>query len=230
MLRIRMFAVCAALFACQARAQSSETGKAQYQARCVGCHGADGTGGGHGPAIVDVPRPRATTKPAVLELIRKGIPDRGMPAFQISDEEASAIADFVMSLKTPVKAPTTVAPPGDAAAGERFFSKNNCGSCHMLRGRGGVLGPDLSNAGRERTLAQIEQALRDPGAAGQSTAAEDGVAGPLIPRSPYISATAESFKASRRTRAILICSCLAPTKSSICCQKIKSQTSSTTNR
>jgi hypothetical protein len=46
---------------------------------------------------VDVPRPRATTKAAVLELIRKGIPDRGMPAFEVSNEEASAIADCVLS-------------------------------------------------------------------------------------------------------------------------------------
>ena len=39
-------------------AQTNEIGKAQYQARCVGCHGEDGSGGGHGPGIVDVGRPR----------------------------------------------------------------------------------------------------------------------------------------------------------------------------
>ena len=33
----------------------------------------------------------------------------------------------------------------------------------MIQGRGGVLGPDLSNLGRERRLAQIEQALHSPG-------------------------------------------------------------------
>jgi alcohol dehydrogenase (cytochrome c) len=52
---------------------------------------------------------------------------------------------------------------GDAAAGERLFAgKGNCTNCHMVRGRGGILGPDLSDIGRERTSAQIEQALRDP--------------------------------------------------------------------
>jgi len=35
----------------------------------------------------------------------------------------------------------------------------------MIQGSGGILGPDLSNVGRDRTPAQIEQALRDPGAA-----------------------------------------------------------------
>jgi putative heme-binding domain-containing protein len=56
---------------------------------------------------------------------------------------------------------------GDAAAGERLFAgKGNCATCHMVRGRGSVLGPDLSDIGRDRTAAQIEQALRDPGGAG----------------------------------------------------------------
>src|SRR5579862_6067830 len=55
---------------------------------------------------------------------------------------------------------------GDATAGERIFAgKGNCISCHMVRGRGGVLGPDLSRVGRDRNPAQIEQALRDPGSA-----------------------------------------------------------------
>src|SRR6185436_850566 len=54
--------------------------------------------------------------------------------------------------------------PGDADLGERFFTgAGNCSSCHMVRGRGGVLGPDLSNLGRERRVLQIERALREPG-------------------------------------------------------------------
>src|SRR3954451_3056232 len=118
MLGIPTLTICTALL-------MQVAGKTDYLARCVGCHGADGTGGGHGPAIVDVPRPRGTSKAAVLELIRNGIPDRGMPAFQISGEEASAIADYVMSLKTPAKALVTAASsPGDAAAGERFYRRN----------------------------------------------------------------------------------------------------------
>jgi len=55
---------------------------------------------------------------------------------------------------------------GDVAAGERLFAgKGNCTNCHMVRGRGGILGPDLSDIGRELTSAQIEQVLRAPGSA-----------------------------------------------------------------
>ena len=55
---------------------------------------------------------------------------------------------------------------GDAAAGERLFAgKGNCANCHMVRGRGGILGPDFSDIGRERSPVQMEHALRDPGGA-----------------------------------------------------------------
>jgi alcohol dehydrogenase (cytochrome c) len=145
------------------RAQTMEPGKRQYQARCVGCHGEDGAGGGHGPSIVDVRRPRATTREAVREVIRKGIPNTAMPPFPIPAAELEAITTYVMSLKAPAKAAvTSEAAPGDIAAGERIFAARNCASCHMVRGRGGILGPDLSNVG-DRSAAQIEQALRDPG-------------------------------------------------------------------
>jgi putative heme-binding domain-containing protein len=54
---------------------------------------------------------------------------------------------------------------GDFAAGARLFSESgNCVQCHMLRGRGGSLGPDLTNLARERSLGQIVQALHNPGA------------------------------------------------------------------
>src|SRR5260370_16056479 len=154
-------AICLAAPVNYAAAQTAEVGKRPYQARCVGCHGEDGTGGGHGPSIVDVRRSRATSLEAVRSLILKGIPDGGMPAFRISEEEAGAIAAYVLTLKQPAVA---VSPEGNAAAGERFFAgKGNCSACHMVRGHGGILGPDLSNIGRDRTLLQIEQALRDTG-------------------------------------------------------------------
>src|SRR5204863_10090855 len=89
----------AMLYATAAAAQPAGAGKSQYQARCVGCHGEDGTGGGHGPSIVDVPRPLATTQEGIRNLILKGIPDRGMPAFPRPVVEADAIAAYVMTFK-----------------------------------------------------------------------------------------------------------------------------------
>src|SRR5258708_3651912 len=152
MIRISVVAVCLALFWTCASAQTADAGKRLYQARCVGCHGEDGFGGGHGPNIVEVRRPRATTKEAVRDVILKGIPDGGMPAFKVSAEEADAMATFVMTLKAPAtSAAATETVPGDPQAGEPFLSaKLNCSNGHLVRGKGSAIGPDLSAIGRDR--------------------------------------------------------------------------------
>ena len=145
-------------------AQTPVDGKRQFIARCAGCHGEDGAGGGHGPAIVNLPQPRAASITEVRNVILKGIPERGMPAFQLPAGEIDALAQLVMALKSPAGASVVTAAGGDASAGEQFFAgKGACLSCHMVRGRGGVLGPDLSGIGRTRTPAQLEEALRNPG-------------------------------------------------------------------
>jgi len=42
---------------------------------------------------------------------------------------------------------------------ELFHGTARCSECHMIRGNGGLLGPDLSNIGAERTLRQLREAL-----------------------------------------------------------------------
>jgi PQQ-dependent dehydrogenase (methanol/ethanol family) len=151
-----------------ASAQSLEVGKKAYETRCVGCHGSDGAGGGHGPGILELRRSRATSREALREVILKGIPDAGMPPFPMSDGEVEGIIAYIAMLKAPA---AEYPVPGDPLSGERFFTgKGNCASCHMVRGRGGVLGPDLSNLARTRKLGQIEQALKEPGAASATPA------------------------------------------------------------
>ncbi len=179
MKRIATLAIFFALYGIVVCAQTVDSAKQLYQGLCVGCHGEDGSGGGHGPSFLDVRRPRATSLEAVRNLIIKGIPDGGMPAFKMPDSQADALAAYVMALKKPAAvASAGAASPGDPASGERFFAgKGNCGNCHMVRGRGGVLGPDLSNVGRDRNPTQIEQALRDPGAAAATPAGRGGRGG-----------------------------------------------------
>jgi len=152
-------------------AQSLQAGRKTYEARCVSCHGSDGTGGGHGPGIVS----RAASKTAMRDLIRNGIPNTGMPAFPMPDAELDALVAYIDVLKSPAADHPAA---GDAAAGERFFAgKGNCSSCHMVRGRGGILGPDLSNLASERRTRQIEQALREPGARGTAAGGDRENAG-----------------------------------------------------
>src|SRR5947209_13074706 len=97
MLRMSLpaLAACLTFFAADSRAQTIDAGKTQFQARCVSCHGEDGTGGARGITIVDLRQPRATSKDAVRDLIRTGIPNEGMPAFPIADNELESIAAYV---------------------------------------------------------------------------------------------------------------------------------------
>jgi mono/diheme cytochrome c family protein len=161
-------------------AQTLDTAKQQFK-RAAPDATATTEPAGHGPNIIDVAVPRATSggRPAT---IRKGLPDAGMPAFTLPAAELDSITAYVMTLKTPAGAPRMIAgdfgAAADPAAGEQFFlGKGDCTSCHMVRGRGGILGPDLSNVGRDRTPAQLEQALRDPGAATPVTAGRGGRGG-----------------------------------------------------
>lgn len=41
---------------------------------------------------------------------------------------------------------------GDAKRGELVYQRNACVSCHMINGRGGKIGPDLSRVGENRML------------------------------------------------------------------------------
>jgi PQQ-dependent dehydrogenase (methanol/ethanol family) len=142
-------------------AQDTESGRKQFEAICASCHGADGAGGEHGPSIVNVRRPGGR-QTDLRETITKGIPDGGMPAFSLPQSDLDALVAYVGVLRDPAADHPA---DGDFAAGARFFSESgNCVHCHMLRGHGGSIGPDLTNLARERSLGQIVQALRNPGA------------------------------------------------------------------
>ena len=161
----RRFAALLVIAAFDLTAQAPpDTAKRAYVTRCAGCHGEDGKGGGHGPGFLTVRRTRVTTRQSVYELIRNGIPEAAMPAFALPAAELNLITDYVMYLKAPAGgAPTTVV-AGDAAAGKRYFTAaGGCTRCHMVLGVGGVLGPDLSSVGRERTPAQLDETLRGHG-------------------------------------------------------------------
>src|SRR5258708_22622646 len=151
----------AALLAAPAFAQGVEAGRKQFEARCAACHGSDGAGGERGPGIVETKRGRPRARESLRASIRNGIPGSGMRAFSLSGADMNSVLAYVQFLIEPAsERPAT----GDAEAGARFFfGKGKCSGCHMVKGRGGVLGPELSNLAKERRLSQIEQALRSPG-------------------------------------------------------------------
>lgn len=138
------------------------TGKELFASNCARCHGEDGAGGEFGPTLVDMARSGQPGSPAGLrDVIRNGIPGSGMPPFALPEEQLNELVAFLQALRSPA---ASLNVPGDPLTGEKyFFGDGKCSTCHMVHGRGGTSGPALSNLGRERKLAQIEQALDRPG-------------------------------------------------------------------
>jgi PQQ-dependent dehydrogenase (methanol/ethanol family) len=126
---------------------------------CASCHGAAGEGGDRAPALISSARLRTMADGQIAGIIRGGT-SGGMPPFALPDAEIAQLVAFIRA-----KNPSAVraAPLEQIAAGTRyFFGDGGCSGCHMVRGRGGVNGPDLSNVAQRSTLKEIEAVLDDP--------------------------------------------------------------------
>src|SRR5262245_12829262 len=139
-----------------------EAGGRLFVGNCAVCHGADGRGSARGPSLTRGLIVDRGSDEEVAGVIRRGVPNSAMPPFALPDNEIKQLVAFVRSLRI-VAAQLVVA--GDRDLGKQlFFGKGRCSECHMIRGQGGLLGPDLSNVGGSRTLAEIRQAVLKPGA------------------------------------------------------------------
>ena len=131
----------------------------QFDGVCAGCHGEGGGGGDRAPALVNNVTLRTMTEAQIRDLIKSGTPG-GMPAFNLPDNNLQQLAGWLRSLN---QSAFDTRPAGDVAAGETFFfGKGQCSSCHMVRGRGQVNGPDLSAVGRRSTVRELELVLQNP--------------------------------------------------------------------
>ena len=136
-----------------------DAGRKLFQNSCSACHGPSG-GGGHGPSLVEGDRIRSLSDAQLFQSIQKGVPGTDMPPSSFSEAQIQQVAAFVRSLNAPAIESTV---PGDPeAGGSLFFGKAGCVSCHMIRGEGGFLGPDLSDAGVHMTLGQMRESLLQP--------------------------------------------------------------------
>lgn len=131
---------------------------------CAGCHGAEGQGG-RGPNLRDRVFWHPLDDETLFGSIKSGIKGSAMPAANLPDDQVWQLVAFVRSLTMPAM---YTHPPGDAKAGEEvFWGKTGCSNCHRIHGKGGMLGPDLSNVASMRPLPQLRQAIVDPDAAGE---------------------------------------------------------------
>jgi putative heme-binding domain-containing protein len=136
-----------------------ERGRQMFVGHCAVCHGIEGTGG-RGPSLNHPSLPRAADDKALVKVIQNGIEGSEMPeAWQLSEREVWQVAGYVRSLGRRA----VVKLPGDAEKGKKLYdSKGGCAACHIVRGTGGALGPELTDIGARRSAAYLREALIDP--------------------------------------------------------------------
>jgi putative heme-binding domain-containing protein len=137
-----------------------QAGKVLFGHLCVTCHGVDG-GGGAGPPLNRAKLLNAPDDAALRTIIADGIPARGMPRVRRTlDFEQRQLVAYVRSLGRTARP----AIRGNAMKGTELYAKLNCAACHIVKGQGGTLGPELTDIGVQRGPQYLRQSLVEPGA------------------------------------------------------------------
>lgn len=145
---------------------AAKAGEYEFRINCALCHGLGAHGGGRGPDLTRAQKKHAHSDADMFQVISNGIAGTAMPAngtngqgVGMTDEEIWQLIAYIRSVE--VKAPAK--PLGNAAHGkELFYGDANCSLCHMVEGKGGRLGPDLTSAGGSRTRDSIIDSVRHP--------------------------------------------------------------------
>jgi cytochrome c oxidase cbb3-type subunit 3 len=135
-----------------------QQGGALFQLHCSYCHGSHGEGGRGADLTAGVYR-MGGTDTELFTTIRSGIPGTEMPVVRVSDDEVWKLVGFVKRLGSQGLFEKA---PGDADAGKAIYAKSGCAGCHRIGKDGMDLGPDLTDVGRRRGLAFLEESIVKP--------------------------------------------------------------------
>lgn len=147
-------------------AKYAKLGEFQFRSNCAFCHGLGARGGGRGPDLTRAQKRHGRSDADLFRTINEGIPGTAMPpngatqqGVGMTEEEIWEVVTYIRSVE--VKAASK--PPGDAAHGRQlFFGSAVCSTCHMVEGKGGRLGPDLTTTGSARAADYIIESVRNP--------------------------------------------------------------------
>ena len=133
-------------------------GQRLFQGNCVLCHGGNATGG-RGPDLTRGFFRRGNSDEQLFDIVQGGLAEAGMPWLGLNDRNTWQVISYLRSLNAAGGGDV----PGDAEAGRGlFFDQANCSTCHMVNGRGGRQGPDLSWIGWARAPEYLRQAVLEP--------------------------------------------------------------------
>jgi cytochrome c oxidase cbb3-type subunit III len=136
-------------------------GSMLFDSNCGSCHGSDARGGEHGPDIATAPDVQRLADSDLIAIAKNGVPATGMPAFGwLGQEKLTAIVQYLRTLQG---RQVDIKLPGNPKGGEAlFFGGARCSECHMVNGKGGFIGSDLSLYGADERAGQIRSVILDP--------------------------------------------------------------------
>src|SRR5260221_6690884 len=147
-------------------ANAAKLGEFEFRANCAFCHGLGARGGGRGPDLTRAQKKHGHSDADLFRTINEGVPGTAMPpngatqqGVGMTEEEIWQVISYIRS----VQVKTSTAPSGNAARGRELFTgAAACATCHMIEGKGGRLGPDLTATGSARSVEYIVDSVRNP--------------------------------------------------------------------
>jgi putative heme-binding domain-containing protein len=147
-------------------AKVAKLGESQFRANCAFCHGLGARGGGRGPDLTRAQKRHGNADADLFRTINEGVPGTAMPpngatqqGVGMTESEIWQVVTYIRSVQ--VKSPLQAL--GDAAHGRvLFFGEAVCYTCHMVEGKGGRLGPDLTTTGSARSTDYLIDSVRNP--------------------------------------------------------------------
>src|SRR6266403_2117698 len=147
-------------------AKAAKLGESQFRANCAYCHGLGARGGGRGPDLTRAQKRHGNADGDLFRTINQGVPGTAMPpngatqqGVGMTEDEIWQVISYIRSVQKKSDAQAA----GNAAHGrELFFGSAVCATCHMVQGKGGRLGPDLTTTGSARSLDYLVESVRNP--------------------------------------------------------------------
>ncbi len=146
--------------------KAAKLGEFQFRSNCAFCHGLGARGGGRGPDLTRAQKKHGNSDADLFRTINEGVPGTAMPqngatqqGVGMTEEEIWQVISYIRSVQVKTDAQSA----GNAQHGkELFFGPAACSTCHMIQGKGGRLGPDLTATGSARSTDYIIESVRNP--------------------------------------------------------------------
>lgn len=147
-------------------AKMAKLGEMQFRVNCAFCHGLGARGGGRGPDLTRAQKRHGNTDEEIFHNIHDGIAGTAMaPATNggigvgMTDEEIWQVVTYIRSVEKKADAKGV----GNAEHGKQlFYGSAACATCHMVNGKGGRLGPELTTVATSRSAEHFIESLRNP--------------------------------------------------------------------